>query len=329
MNLGNPPQDLKNASHRGLLKAGGNEVEIFEFQIAGQSYGVNVEKVNQLIQRNQLKITRADLPPEGVIGSLTYRGKPIAAIDLRRILKIDGAPVDPDRELMLVTQFNGQSIAFAVDGAERIHRVSWEQFEPVATQAGNANSFINGIVKIEEKLVLMLDLEFILTEINPQFATSVDPEQIKRIEQAYKPFSELKILIAEDSAMIRRLLSEQLQKAGITQLTTANDGRSALDLVSQALSSSMETGRPFTEYYDLVLTDIEMPIMDGLTFCKQIKSELKIDVPVIVFSSLINDQMIERCKAVGADDWGAKPRIEIVVDMIERLVSKRVLVNQS
>ncbi len=262
-------------------------MEIFGFQIAGQSYGVNVEKVNQLIQRNQLKITRADLPSKGVIGSLTYRGKPIATIDLRRILKIDGAPVDPDRELMLVTQFNGQSIAFAVDGAERIHRVSWEQFEPVATYAGNANSFINGIVKIEEKLVLMLDLEFILTEINPQFATSVDPEQIKRIEQAYKPFSELKILIAEDSAMIRRLLSEQLQKAGITRLTTANDGRSALDLVSQALSSSMETGQPFTDYYDLVLTDIEMPIMDGLTFCKQIKSELKIDVPVIVFSSMI------------------------------------------
>ncbi|MBC2605070.1 chemotaxis protein CheV [Pelagicoccus albus] len=303
-----------------LLEVGTNEVEVFEFNIAGQHYGVNVAKVNQIIQRDQLKITRADCPPNGVLGSITFRGKPTMTIDLRSILGIYEEEPDSSRALMLVTQFNDQTVAFAIDGAERIHRVSWERFEPISSSFAQENPYVNGIIRLEDRLVLILDLEYILTLINPKLGMVVDSQKINKIEQEFKPRDHIKILFAEDSAMIRKMVFNQLNEVGFTNIELATNGKEALDKVRAAHEDSKATGKPFNEYYDLILTDIEMPVMDGLTFCKNVKQDLKVDTPLIVFSSLINDQMIAKCKAVGANGWGTKPKVNLIVDIIDRLI---------
>jgi len=303
-----------------LLEAGTNEVEIFEFNLGGQHYGVNVAKVNQIVQREQVKITRADLPPPGVLGSITFRGKPTMTIDLRQILGIQGEEPDPSRALMLVTQFNDHVIAFAIDGAERIHRVSWKSFEPISASFSQENPFVNGIIRVEDRLILILDLEYILTLINPDLGMHIDNNKIQKIEEAYKPRENIKILFAEDSSMIRKMVVDQFAEVGFTNLETASNGKEALDRVALYAEQAQQDDKPITDYVDLILTDIEMPVMDGLTFCKNVKNELKLKVPVIVFSSLINDQMVAKCRSVGADHWGSKPQVDLIVDIIDRLI---------
>lgn len=306
-----------------LLQAGTNEVEIFEFNLGGQHFGVNVAKVSQIVQRDQVKITRTDLSPPGVLGSITYRGKPIMTLDLRDILGIQGDPIDPSRALMLVAQFNEQTIAFTIDGAERIHRVSWKNFEPINNALSHENPYVNGIIRLDERLILVLDLEYILAMVNPHLGMKVDEQRIQEIESKYKPRDHIKILFAEDSSMIRKMVSDQLCEVGFANIDLASNGQEALDKVNSYVAQSKESGKPISDYVDLVLTDIEMPVLDGLTFCKAIKKDLNLDVPVVVFSSLINDHMIEKCKSVGADDWSSKPKIGLIFDLIDRLVVNR------
>lgn len=312
-----PPANKKSEI---LLEVGTNEVEVFEFNIAGQHYGVNVAKVNQIVQRDQLTITRADCPPNGVLGSITFRGQPTMAIDLRAILAIHGKDPDPSRALMLVTQFNDQTVAFAIDGAERIHRVSWKSFEPISSDFAEENPYVNGIIRLEEHLILILDLEYILTLINPRLGMSIDQDKIAKIEKAFKRRDHIKILFAEDSAMIRKMVFNQLAEVGFTNVDIATNGKEALDKVTAAHDDAQAKGKPFSDYYDLILTDIEMPVMDGLTFCKNVKHNLCVETPVIVFSSLINDQMVAKCKAVGANGWGTKPKVNMIVNIIDRLI---------
>ena len=303
-----------------LLEAGTNEVEIFEFNLGGHHYGVNVAKVNQIVQREQVKITRTDLPPPGVLGSITFRGKPIMTLDLRQILGIQGEEVDPSRALMLVTQFNNNVIAFAIDGAERIHRVSWKNFEPINNSFSQDNPFVNGIIRVEDRLVLILDLEYILTIVNPDLGMHIDNQKIQRIEEEYKPRDHIKILFAEDSSMIRKMVVNQFSEVGFTNIQTASNGKEALDKVALAAAEAKEAGNPINDYIDIILTDIEMPVMDGLSFCKNVKQDLNLNLPVIVFSSLINEQMIEKCRSVGADQWGTKPQVDLIVDIIDKFI---------
>lgn len=303
-----------------LLEAGTNEVEIFEFNLGGQRYGVNVAKVNQIIQRDQVKITRADLPPPGVLGTITFRGKPTMTIDLRQILGIAGDPPDPSRALMLVTQFNEQIVAFAIDGAERIHRVSWKHFEPIGASFSQENPFVTGIIRLDDCLILILDLEYILTLINPKLGMSVSAKQLAHIEENYKPRDQIRILFAEDSSMIRKMVAEQLAQVGFTNLELVANGKEALDRISLYAEQAAQNGQKVSDYLDLILTDIEMPVMDGLTMCRAAKQDLKADAPIIVFSSLINEQMIRKCQSVGADGWGAKPKVDLIVNIIDTLI---------
>ncbi len=304
-----------------LLEAGTNEVEIFEFTIGEQCYGVNVAKVNQIIQRDQLTITRADLPPPGVIGTITFRGKPTMTIDLREILNIHSDEPEASRSLMLVTQFNEQVVAFAIDAAERIHRVSWKSFEPINNSFSQENPYVNGIIRLEEKLILVLDLEYILTLVNPNFGLKLShSSSIDEIEAKFKPRQDIKILFAEDSPMIRRMVKTQLESVGLTNLTLASNGMEALQIINQYVEDAKETDTPMSDHVDLILTDIEMPVMDGLTLCRNIKKELQMKTPVVVFSSLINSQMVAKCKSVGANGWGSKPKVDLVVEIIDRLV---------
>lgn len=115
----------------------------------------------------------------------------------------------------------------------------------------------------------------------------------------------------------------QLKDAGFSNIELATNGQEDLDKITNYANKSKGTGQPITDSVNIVLTDIEMPVMDGLTLCRIIKKDLQIYVPVVVFSSLINDQMIAKCKSVVAADWGSKPKIELIMDLIGRFVSDK------
>ena len=303
-----------------LLEAGTNEVEIFEFNLGGHHYGVNVAKVSQIVQRDQIKITRTDLSPPGVLGSISYRNKPVMTLDLGLILGVESKITDPSRGLILVTQYNDQVIAFTIDGAERIHRVSWKKFEPINNALNHENPYVNGVIRLEDRLVLVLDLEYILTTVNPNLGIRLDTERIKRIESHCQSRDHVKILFVEDSPMIRKMVATQLKDVGFSNIKLATNGQEGLDKINDYVKQSTDSVQPLSDFLNIVLTDIEMPVMDGLTLCRTIKKDLQLDIPVVVFSSLINDQMIIKCKSVGADHWGSKPKIELMMDLIDRFV---------
>ena len=244
-------------------------------------------------------------------------------LDLGLILGIESEIIEPNRRLMLVTQYNDQVIAFTIDAAERIHRVSWKNFEPTTNALSHENPYINGIIRLEDHLVLVLDLEYILTTVNPNLGIRLDAEKIKHIESHGNPRDHVRILFVEDSPMIRKMVETQLRGVGFSNIELATNGQEGLDKINEYIKRSGESGQPLSDLVNIVLTDIEIPVMDGLTLCRTIKKDLKLDLPVIVFSSLINDQMILKCKSVGADDWGSKPKIELVMDLIDRFVGDK------
>jgi two-component system chemotaxis response regulator CheV len=297
-----------------LLEAGTNEVEILEFLVSGQSFGVNVAKVKQLLCRDGVTIKRLDFASRGVVGTTLFRGKPILVVDFHTILKkppIAGA--DNSRQLLLVTEFNQTMTGFLIDSANRIHRMSWAKLNPVDTVMSDIATYVTGVITLEDRITLVLDLERILAEINPRTA-------IQNIEPAHAALNnrEQIILFADDSTMIRTATAAHLKKAGFDNLLLAKDGVDAFKQLQEIQAKAQREGKPVSHYLNLILTDIEMPEMDGLTLCKKIRQELKwTDIPILVYSSLINEQMIAKCKAVGATSAMSKPAIDQVIRNIE------------
>lgn len=301
-----------------LLEVGTNEVEIFEFTLEGQSFGINVAKVQQILRRDSVKTTRLDFSPPSVVGSILFRGKPVLLIDLKQKLSIESKSQDSGRQLILVTEFNQITSAFVVDGAQRIHRVSWKQIEPMQEVLAFGATYATGVVRLDDRIMIIIDFEHILAEINPASSPHAGTEKVASggTNDARK---KTKILFAEDSGMIRKLTMDQLRMAGFENVVPVEDGMRALRWIEQKKAAAEKSGGTIHDYLDLVLTDIEMPEMDGLTLCKKIKVDLGLSsIPVVVYSSLINEQMIRKCKQVGADNYMSKPQVDKIIEIIDQ-----------
>lgn len=291
-----------------LLESGTNELEIVEFyldeDVAGVRYrgyyGVNVAKVLEII--NKPRVT--GLPEAGhssVLGAFNQRNVIITLIDLADWL--GKTRVDVDAPKVIVTEFNNIVNAFLVSGVTRIHRLSWEDVEsPDAYIAGCTESSITGVVKIEDRIVFLLDLERIIADLNIGLGMKKVTECLSEEGKHYRA------LVADDSTMIRKLLEEQLTKASFVVQTAVN-GRDAWEQLLAAKKRLAEGGRE--GWFDIVVSDIEMPSMDGLSLTKHIKEDAVLrDIPVILFSSLITDKLRHKGQAVGADDQISKPEVQ-------------------
>ncbi len=296
-----------------LLDVGTNELEIIEFVVGTQHFGINVAKVKQVIRWDPAMLTTMHDAPPAIPGVIYHRGKPVTLVDLKIALGIVAEPVDESRQLVLVTQFNDNVTAFLVDKVSRIHRVSWSQLEPLKEMMPGITSYITGSVQVPESLILVLDLEHLMYVLTPR-----SPEKMPTIKRDAKR-SEITILYAEDSAMIRRLTCEHLNSAGYIKLLIFENGLKAYDKMREFHKLSLTTDQPISHFVNLVLTDIEMPKMDGLTLCKSIKQDMgHNNLPVVVYSSLINDQMAKKCEAVGSNAHISKPNFEQIVVAIDR-----------
>lgn len=297
-----------------LLETGTNEFEIVEFFVGSQSYGVNVAKVREIIQYNQRFVTPIPEHHPAVMGLYSLRGETFPLIDLSSTLKSEGDK-SSTRRVIMVCEFNTLVNGFLVDGVRQIHRKSWEDVKPVGGLVGQGKSMITSTVNIDEKQMLILDLESIIADIYPPSVMTPD-ENVS--EQMSAKREGIKLIFAEDSPIIRDAVTAILKKAGYVNTTAVKDGKEAYDLIVDMKARADRNRTTVREYLSGIVTDIEMPRMDGLTLCKKVKVEMGLSVPVVVFSSMINEQMALKCREVGADAFITKPKSTELVDLIDR-----------
>ena len=300
-----------------LLATGTNEVEIAEFVLCSQRFGVNVAKIREFIPFEGIEISEMPGRHPSVAGIFILRGKAIPLVDLDRHLNLQKKEEEATSpRVVVVTEFNGMTTAYVADHINRIHRISWTEFKPLDTVLMVKSSLVTGSVSLEGKEVLILDLEHIIGEIFPRSVINYNEDKFAGME---KPATraEAKVVFAEDSAIIRQQVSKILKSVGYENLMVFENGRAALESIMGLKEQAEADGRDIGEYLTIILTDIEMPQMDGLTLCRRVKQDLGLDIPVIIFSSLINEQMKAKCISVGADGFCSKPETEKVIELLD------------
>ena len=237
----------------------------------------------------------------------------ISVVNLKRCL---GMPDDAKTEgLFIITNFNKLNIAFHVDAVLGIHRVSWEAIiKPDATINTEQNSASTGVIKMDDKLIIILDFEKIVTDISPETGLKMsDMDDMGQRERCESP-----ILIAEDSPLLSRLITDCLKKAGYTNLIVTMNGQEAWDKLRE-----FEKAGNVREKVHCIITDIEMPLMDGHRLTKLVKTNDNMKkIPLIIFSSLVNEEMRIKGEQLGADAQLTKPEIGSLVSAIDDLIDK-------
>ncbi|MBI4807198.1 MAG: chemotaxis protein CheV [Desulfovibrio sp.] len=315
-----------------LLEAGTNELEIVEFFLdetvtegdpSGQGaykgyYGVNVAKVLEII-----RLPRVTALPEvshpSVLGAFNLRNHIIPLVDLSVWLGKERTELESPK--VIVTEFNRVTTAFMVSGVTRIHRLSWESVEPpntyVSTLSGES---ITGVVKLEDRIVFLLDLEKIVADLNPELGLHLDTSIDWKSGQRYRA------LIADDSALIREMLRDLMEKANF-EVEVVNTGLQAWERLQQIKSNAETEGKSVTDFVQVVVSDIEMPTMDGHNLTKRIKDDPALrQLPVLLFSSLITDKLRHKGEAVGADDQISKPEVSQLALRAKKLIEERLTV---
>ncbi len=291
-----------------LLENGTNELEVLEFELDGNSYGINVAKIKEIIPYQA--VTPVPNSHPSIEGIFMPRDTMITAIDLKNCLQRGQS--EPGG-LFIITSFNKLDIAFHVDAVKGIHRVSWKDIiKPSAAVSSSDVSISTGIVKLNNQLVIILDFEKIVTDINPE--TGLKTTEI--LELGERTRSDVPILIAEDSVLLNKLIVDSLKKAGYVNLIHTQNGQEAYDIIQEC----KEKGS-LKEHVQCIITDIEMPLMDGHRLTKLVKSDPATqDIPVIIFSSLVNDEMRRKGEALGANAQLSKPEIGNLVRTVDGLV---------
>jgi len=319
-----------------LLESGTNELEIIELFIEEEGYrgyyGVNVAKVLEIINIPE-KIIKPPNTASFVSGVFDHRGKVIMLVDLAKWL--GRKRIDTTRPAVLITEFNQVTTSFLVSGVTRIHRTSWSNIKPLGEYLQGYSSVLTGVVLLEDRTVFMLDLERVLGDLQPSLAMPL-PEKVSTdawleetglpdvSHEAGETAVRWKVLHADDSAMIRRATKETLEDAKEFAVMPMVDGRVAWEWLAEMKMLSQSENRPITDYVDIVLTDIEMPEMDGYSLCAKIKGDPELKVlPVVLFSSLITDKLIHKGQSVGADKQLAKPHPQELIAAVRELVKEK------
>lgn len=297
-----------------LLESGTNELEILEFMVDGNHYGINVAKIREILPYTKVvPIPNAHPSIEGIF---MPRDTIITSINLAKLLNLKPSE-NPHADLYVVTYFNNTNAAFHVHSIVGITRVSWTDIlKPDSTISSSSGSGVaTGVIKIDDRLIILLDFEKIIADISPE--TTLRVHDIEALGAREK--SNLPILIAEDSALLSRLLQDCLKEAGYGNLIVTTDGQEAWTKISE-----MAQNGTLRDKVKIVITDIEMPKMDGHYLTKQIKSGSATSfLPVIIFSSMISDDMKRKGEQVGADAQITKPEINALVGEIDRLILKK------
>lgn len=303
-----------------LLESGTNELEIIEFYMVEAAkggerrthhYGINVAKVLEVIESPNLQAGCSAVDP-CFLGTIPLRERVLPVLDLCVWLQLERVPVP--NEIILVTEFNNKVTGFLASGVTQIYRVGWNDVEPPGRFiSGFETNCITGLVHLEDHFVQLLDLEKVLADFDPDFGGALG-EHVEASPTMYTA------LVADDSRLIRTLIQNKLEEANF-KVVVAQNGEEAWKMLERFKALSPDSAASDGERIDILVSDIEMPRMDGMALTKRVKSDPQLKkLPVVLFSSLITDALRHKGESVGADDQISKPNFSELAGRAIRLI---------
>ena len=306
-----------------LLETGTNEFEMLEFYIDEKGadsdgnkrgfFGMNVAKVVEVIESPNLENQNYSVNP-CFLGTIPLRNMVLPVIDLGVWLGIERDK--HEYENIIVTQFSNSVQGFLVSGVVEIHRLTWKDLIPPGKfiQYMNTKSII-GMVNTEDHFIQLLDLEHIVSDLSPDTSEG-EPQTTVVASRNYKA------LVADDSPTIRKLLEKNLTRSNF-QVNIMNDGEETFRFLQNLKTRAQTEGKSVSDFIDVVVCDIEMPLLDGFTLSKRIKEDPELQMlPVILYSSIITDELRHKGESVKADFQIAKPDMnkmaQTAIDLIEK-----------
>ena len=295
-----------------LLESGTNELELMEFVIAGEVFGINVAKVREIMIAQEVK--KMPNSHEMVEGIFKPRDEIITVIDLAKYLGLKRE--DDKRAVFIATHFNKLNFAFRVDKVIGIARVSWEEIKkPNRVIYGGNEGAATGIAEFSDRLITILDFEKIVAEVSPE--SSIQIEEIEKLGE--RKDTDIPILVAEDSMLLAKLIIDCLHGAGYKNIIKADNGQEAWSYLQEIKKHN----EPIRKHVACIVSDIEMPLMDGHRLTKLVKEDpILSPTPLILFSSLISDEMRQKGIELGADAQITKPEIAELVRVIDELTNR-------
>ena len=314
-----------------LTEVGTNEVEIMRFYLdlkQGDSvyrafYGVNVAKVLKIMRMPESFMKPPERAHPSVLGAFHFKDRDIVVPLVGLAKYLEGERVEQEEPKIIVTEFNEVTTAFLVSGVTRIYRLSWRDVEqPDRLVSSYSHNAFTGVVRLDEKVVFILDLEKIVIELNPKAAAQLYGLGAMDIE-ADRPVT---ILHVDDQVVVRKLVKRALERNPMFTVQSADGGPSALAWLREMQAEAASRGEPIGNLVDVVVTDVEMPVMDGYTLCRQIKEDpvLK-QLPVFLFSSLVTKETLHKGVSVGADGQFPKPQTEAMATEMMVELARRCL----
>jgi two-component system chemotaxis response regulator CheV len=308
---------LKNIDARTRL-AGTNKLEILLFSLGTdtrtgreETFGINVFKVREVMRTPP--VTAAPDMPSSVKGMVSLRGILVPVVDLADFI---GMQTDNPREIMIVTEYNGHTQGFLVQSVDTILRLDWSKMRvPPEMLMANLGGLVTAVTELQDgRLVMMLDVERILSET----AKYDDDMVFNHIQPLGK--EGLTIMYADDSSVARGQIERTLNALGIRGMSAMN-GRQAWDELQKVAAYADATGRHVKELIQLILTDVEMPEMDGYILTKNIKSDPRFSgIPILMHSSLSSMSNQQLGKSVGVDEYVPKFEAQRLAETLSRLL---------
>ncbi|WP_047475267.1 chemotaxis protein CheV [Bacillus siamensis] len=293
-----------------LLDSGTNELEIVKFEVGVNTFGINVMKVREIIQ--PVDVTSVPQSHKDVEGMIKLRGEILPVISLYTFFDVDAEGAKDDK--YIVTEFNKRKIVFHVGSVSQIHRVSWEAIEKPTSLNQGMERHLTGIIKLEDTMIFLPDYEKIIYDI--ESASGVETYHVHQ-EGFDERRAGKKLIIVEDSPLLMRLLTDELTEAGYSEIVTFENGKEAYEYVMELT----DKGANLSDHIDMIISDIEMPKMDGHRLTKLLKDNPQSsDVPIMIFSSLITDDLRHRGEVVGADEQISKPEISELIKKVDTYV---------
>ncbi|PCJ31939.1 MAG: fused signal transduction protein/response regulator [Gammaproteobacteria bacterium] len=285
--------------------AGTNHLEVLLFSLGtndgtgrDEVFGINVFKVREVL--NIPAITRAPEMPEGIEGLVSLRGEMVPIINLQKFCKL-GSTQEP--KILMITEYNTHIQGFLVNSVDTIQRLNWEQVkEPPPLLSKQMGGLVTAVSELDDKrLVMIMDVEKVLADAGGFYDDSIyDGIEKMDTEKQYT------ILFADDSKIARKQITKALDHLGIKHMQ-AHNGAKAWELLNKLMDKCEAEGRPITTEIQAVLTDVEMPEMDGYVLTQNIKADPRFDkLPVIMHSSLTATANMAMGKSVGADAYVPK-----------------------